>query len=291
MMTRLLSRSLALFSALLLATPAARPLAQTPDGAARLSFEVASVRENQPGDSRQHGLAPIGPGGRVTIVGLTARELMRLAYSPQVALLPSQIVGGPNWVDSTRFDISAIGGDQLPQVPNTSPGRIFALLRTLLEDRFALKAHAERRDMPIYRLVVDQANGKLGTKLRPSSGECLPPGAAGASVAAQMCGFRRVGPTGLSGHGISMEVLSGVLGGLPDVLRVVRDRTNLSGRFDIDLAFTSLTVAGNDPATVATDSGPTLFTALKEQLGLRLDSQRGPVDVYVIDNVEKPRQD
>jgi uncharacterized protein (TIGR03435 family) len=279
-----------LFAASVAVTATSRLLAQVPD--ARPAFEVASVRESKPGDSRQPGLAPIAPGGRVTIVGLTARELLRLAYSSEAALLPSQIVGGPAWIDSARFDINAIGGDQLAAGPNRSPARIFALLRTLLEDRFVLKAHAERREMPIYALVVDRPDGRLASKLRPSSGDCVAPGVAGASVAAQLCGFRRVGPAGLSGHGISMELFAGVLATLPDVLRVVRDRTNLAGRFDIDLTFTSLgAVAGNDPATVAADGGPSLFTALKEQLGLRLDSQRGPVDIYIIDSLEKPRED
>jgi uncharacterized protein (TIGR03435 family) len=262
------------------------PSAQTPPSPA---FEVASLKQNKSTDGRQRGFAPVGPGGRVTIVGLTVRELLRIAYSSDAALLPSQIVGGPEWVDSERFDITAIGGDQLASGPKSAaPGRLSAMLRTLIKDRFMLTAHTEQKEMPIYALIVERTD-----RLHQSLGECVPPGVAGALVAAQLCGFRRVGVNGMSGQGITMELLSGVLADLPDVRRVVRNRTNLTGRFDIDLAFSSMSpVADGDPtASRAPDSGPTLFTALREQLGLKLESTKGPVDVLVIDHVERPTPD
>jgi len=260
--------------------------AQTPPGPA---FEVASLKQNKSTDGRQRGFAPVGPSGRVTIVGLTLRELLRIAHSSDAALLPSQIVGGPEWVDSVRFDITAIGGDQLASGPNsTASGRVPAMLRMLIEQRFMLKAHTEQKEVPIYALVMERAD-----RLHQSLSECVPPGVAGALVAAQMCGFRRVGPDGMSGQGITMELLSGVLADLPDVRRVVRNRTNLPGRFDIDLAFSSMSpVADGDPtASRAADSGPTVFTALREQLGLRLEPTKGPVDVLVIDHAERPTED
>jgi uncharacterized protein (TIGR03435 family) len=162
------------------------------------------------------------------------------------------------------------------------------MLRMLIEQRFILKAHTEQKEMPIYALVMERAD-----RLHQSLSECVPPGVAGALVAAQMCGFRRVGPNGMSGQGITMELLSGVLADLPDVRRVVRNRTNLPGRFDIDLAFSSMSpVADGDPtASRAADSGPTVFTALREQLGLRLEPTKGPVDVLVIDHAERPTED
>jgi uncharacterized protein (TIGR03435 family) len=91
-----------------------------------------------------------------------------------------------------------------------------------------------------------------------------------------------------------MELLAGVLADLSDIRRVVRNRTNLTGRFDLDLEFMSMSALGGNSPTIigpTSDIGPTVFTALKEQLGLRLDSQRGPVDVLVIDSAEHPTED
>jgi uncharacterized protein (TIGR03435 family) len=155
------------------------------------------------------------------------------------------------------------------------------MLRTLLEERFRLKSHIEQRVMPIYALVVDHADRRLGMKLRPASGDCTPPGVAGALVAARVCGFTRVSPVAMSATGITLDLLAGVLASHPDVQRVVRNRTNLTDRFDLDLEFAPMTPTGGA-------SGPSLFTALKEQLGLRLESDRGSVDVHVIDAVEMP---
>ena len=236
----------------------------------------------------------MGPGGRVTIVGLTVRELLRIASSSNAALLPNQIVGGPPWIDSERFDITAIGSDQLSSGRNSSPNRLSAMLWTLINERFKLKTHTEVKQMAIYALVVDRADHRLGSGLRQSSDDCVPPSVAGALVATQLCGFRRVGPNGMSGHGITMELLAGVLADLPDIRRVVRNRTNLTGRFDLDLEFMSMSaIGGNSPTVIGPtpDIGPTIFAALKEEVGLRLDSQRGPVDVLVIDHVEHPTED
>lgn len=158
------------------------------------------------------------------------------------------------------------------------------MLRALLEDRFKMKMHVEQRTVPIYALVVDRADRALGPKLRPAADDCTPPGVAGALVASRVCGFTRFGPAGMSAQGITLELLAGVLASQPDVQRVVRDRTNLTGRFDMDLEFAPMAAAAG------AELGPGLFTALKEQLGLRLDSQRGPVDVHVIDAVEMPTE-
>jgi len=219
----------------------------------------------------------------VTIIGLTVRDLARMAFSTEAALLPSQIAGGPEWLDSMRFDTTAIGGDRL-SARSAAPALLVAMLRALLEDRFKMRMHVEQRRMPIYALVVDRADRRLGPKLQSATDDCTPPGVAGALVASRVCGFRRFGPMGMSAQGITLELLAGVLASQPDVQRVVRDRTNLTGRFDMDLEFSPMA------ATAGAESGPGLFTALKEQLGLRLDSQSGPVDVHVIDAVEMPTE-
>ena len=246
-------------------------------------FEVASIKAHAAGDTRQTGIAPVAPGGRVTIIGLTVRDLTRMAFSTPAALLPSQVAGGPAWLDSTRFDIVAIGGDRLSS-PATGPGTLLSMLRTLLEDRFRMKSHVEQRTMPIYALVVDRADRRLGPKLKPAASECTPPGVAGALTASRVCGFTRFSPVAMSANGITLDLLAGVLASHPDVQRVVRNRTNLADRFDLDLEFTPMSPNGG------AEAGPSLFTALKEQLGLRLDGDRGAVDVHVIDAVEMPSE-
>jgi len=252
----------------------------------RAEFEVASVRPSGPGGG-QKGIRPYG-GGRVTIIGLTVRELVRAAYGDQTILMANQVTGGPSWVDSDSFDIIGLAGR------SSAPGgvlphqRMLALLRSLLQDRFRLVTHTETRELPIYALVLDRADGRLGPKLRPASTGCTPLGG-NPSAGAPWCGFNN-GPSRLSGLSVTMDLLAGVLAQQPDVGRIVRNRTGLAGAFDADAEFARL-VPGNPATTTAgVPDGPSLFTALREQLGVRLESERGPVDVVVIDRVEKPTE-
>lgn len=224
------------------------------------------------------------PGGRFTSIGLTLKELIRISYGASAALLPDQLVGGPDWMDKERFDITATGSALA--VPNAPPRTIFLMLQRLLAERFQVQAHVETRQLPIYNLVRSQQDGRLGPQLKPSTAACRSVLIAPTTAQGQipLCGFTRVGPGILSGVNVTMSLLTGVLADRPDIGRVVRDQTGLSGGFDLDLEFTPVTTAtANDNPNV-----PGLFTALRDQLGLKLASARGPVEVLVIDRAERP---
>src|SRR5688572_2683941 len=126
------------------------------------AFEVASIRANTSAETRSS--SAVQPGGRYTATNVTLRQLVRSAYGVQH---DSQLVGGPTWTNTERFDIVA----KAEGSPSTDALRDQArlMLRTLLADRFTLMLHRETRELPIYALVVARADGKLGTQLHPST--------------------------------------------------------------------------------------------------------------------------
>ena len=282
--------------------PTAPPpvVAQSPAGdASGPAFEVASVKPNKSSDEPK-GVRPIGPGGRFIATRLTLRELIRLAYGYPTVLMAEQVVSGPSWLDSDYFDIVAnVAERDLAPEPNGVPRRPLMMLRNLLLDRFKVKMHTETKQIPIYALVI--ASGRRSSpQLRQSTADCIYTAAASPSGPVdrdRLCGFRRVGPGVLAGQKVTMELLSGVLAQFPDVGRIVHDRTGLTGGFDIDLKFTPALATAPNPdaspvANPTTDlGGPSIFTALQEQLGLKLESTRGPIEVLVIDSVEQPTPD
>ena len=244
-------------------------------------FEVATVRPNKSGESG----ASLGsrPGGRLNGTNQTARNLIRNAFNVQ----PYQLIGGPDWMDSDRFDIVAKAADADLDEKGMMPYQQFMLrLQALLEDRFKMMTRWENRELPVYALVL-VADGKLGPKLKVHAGECdrarggAPPGP---GLAAVDCGTRaNVTPTSgkVTGNGIRMETFARNLAGATG--RYVVDKTGLSGSYDFELDFT--------PDQSPDTTGPSLFTAMQEQLGLKLDSQRAPVEVLVIDSLERPAPD
>jgi hypothetical protein len=223
------------------------------------SFDVASVKSNKSGDRRV--MMRTEPGGRYTATNVTVRDLVREAYH----LLPSQLTGEPDWMDRDRFDIvaKADGGVDEPFLNDSlaGPSRFRLMLRALLADRFKLVAHEDTHELPIYALTLARTDRRLGPGLRPASGD-----------------------------------LSQLAGGLTGIVqRITVDRTALSRRFDLDLSYTpDLIDAGSAAKIVAVGgdpNGPSIFTALQEQLGLKLESSRGPVTVLVIDGVQHPTED
>jgi uncharacterized protein (TIGR03435 family) len=216
-----------------------------------------------------------------------------------------QISGGPAWLGTDRFDIVAkADGDIQPPTPGGPPAPTQLMLRGLLADRFKLVVHHETRELPIYVLALARSDRSLGPQLRFSQVDCaaraLERGRAGAPTPGlpplgerPVCGMR-VGPGQMSGGGFPLSQLTGALS--PIVQRVVVDRTGLAGNYDIDLTWTpdqmpSGPRPADAPALAAIDpNGPSIFTAIQEQLGLKLDSQRGPVEVLVIDRVERPTE-
>jgi uncharacterized protein (TIGR03435 family) len=262
-------------SALLFAPP---PHAQTPE-----TFEVASVRRNLSGRQQGGGLAGVQPGGRFTAVGATLKRLVTLAYDG------FQIAGGPAWMDTERFDIDArAGGDRtLPELTR--------MLRSLLAERFMLVVHTETQQMPIFVLETARRDRMLGPTLRESDAKCraearrfVPGGTPGRSPA---CGDFRLGAGALTARGMTMEGFARLLTGRVD--RPVVDRTGLDSAYDLELEWSSdlglrQAPPGSAGAGELTPDGLSLFTALQEQLGLRLEPTRGPVDVVVIDRAQLP---
>lgn len=246
-----------------------------------LTFEVASIKQNRSGSAS--GGANAQPGGRVTVRNTSLYDLVRNGQGLQ----PYEISAGerlPAWVTTDRWDIEAKGPEQASQA------QLRTMLQNLLNDRFKLVTRREIRDVPVYALVVARADRRLGTQLRQSTADCAALAAAGRTADAgpggpRQCG-RDVGPGLISAVGTTIPDFARGLS--LNTGRFVMDATGLTGRFDIDLKWTPDQAIGN--AGAQTD-GTSLFAALEEQLGLRLDARQAPVNVLVIESAERPAED
>ncbi len=232
------------------------------------AFEVASVKPAAPGG---RGMS-IGrrPGGRFTAENVPLRFLITFAYD----IRDHQLTGGPAWINADRWDIVAKPAVDVPNGPEGSAA-IHAMVRALLADRFQLKIHKETKEMPVYALVV----AKGGPKLTPSPADAKGPSI---RMGRGKSTFTRVSLTELA------QVLAGNLG------RNVIDETGIQGNYDFTLEFLDEPVRvpgakeGPDSKEAPVDSDlPSLFTAVQEQLGLKLVSKRGPVEIVVIEQAEK----
>ena len=274
-------------------------------------FEAASIRLDKSGQmaSTSQGQLVHVTGARVEAPYITIRELIRNGYNLQ-HVPRSFIVNGPDWIDGERFNIQAVGAQPFePQrILNVPPPSAAAMLRSLLADRFKLKAHHETRQMQIYEMVLDRADGKLGTGLKPSTAECvgafdLVPmetmnraGQPAVEGRRRFCPFRySYGPQSfLQTENMSMKDIAMFLGLIVSINRGVVDRTGIEGRFDIEMQFAGdmqLSPTSRPlPREVGAGDLPTLDLALRQQLGLRLRSVRAPVEVLVIDHVERPSE-
>ena len=285
--------------------PGLAGLVETPtSGPDAPRFEVASVKRNKSGGGNSGGLRLLAGGG-VRNTNATLRMLIRQAYRLG---LTDEIVGGPPWIDTDGFDV-----DARPAKPVTLAESAY-MMRTLLADRFKLVARKESREGPVYALVLARRDGALGPQIKRPAGECVmtvpafaqaepkspdtgkssawpPPGRPG-----RRCG---VGPDGdtMKAGSVTMMTLITVLTPLMD--RPVVDKTGLAGMFDFDLRYDGSAtpfLGRGRGAAVAPDvpsdpaRAPSVFTALQEQLGLRLDSQRGAVDVLAVVSAELPTE-
>jgi uncharacterized protein (TIGR03435 family) len=238
------------------------------------SFEVASIKASTPG--RRESMNARQPG-RFSANNLTLRQLIGFAYRT-AAPQPIQIVGGPNWIADNQWDIEATFLPAASPANGGSDADTMALrLQNLLENRFALKLHRDQRERPVYALVVD----KNGSKLVPAA---PPP----APVQNQIM----AGPGIILASAVSVSQIAFALNRAVD--RPIVDRTNLSGYFNMKIQFSpdavASIVAGANPAGVNDPPGPSIFTAVQEQLGLRLESAKAPMEVLVIDSVQKPAE-
>ena len=227
-----------------------------------LQFEVASIKPNVSGDSRSSSNMP--PIGLYRAVNMSLRQLMIDAFRVR-----SFQISGPDWIDNDKFDIQARTSDDAPQ------DQMRAMLQALLRERFNLVVHNESREQPVYLLVPDRADRRLGPAMKLS--EC----SAG-------CGMN----TNISNGAGTMKATGRTMGQLAAwasnmVDRIVIDRTGMPGSYDVELSFTR-DIPG---AAAAAQDPPSIFTAVREQLGLRLESGRGPVDFVVIDRVSRPTPD
>jgi uncharacterized protein (TIGR03435 family) len=269
-------------------SPASGPPAASPASERALAFDATSVRPNTSGAAEVRW---VFQGGRFTAVNVSVKSLIKSAYgsAPTRPLPDRQISGGPSWLDAERFDVDAVAPESLRRPSaNTMTPESLVMLRTLLLDRFGLRVHFEKREQPVYALVraTDDA---LGPRLRRSTLQCGEP--AGTPGAAE-CGGQ-VFPGSVTARGVPMaQVASGLERLIPNVDRAVIDRTGLDGRFDFEVTWTPDQLTGPQAVgasgAAADPNGPSLFTALKEQLGLRLEPTRAAVDVLVIDSVQRP---
>ena len=235
------------------------------------------------------------PGGRLVVLGMTLRDLIRRAYAADGIERNDQVVGGPDWVRADRFDVLAGTDAAIPPELDGRTRRMLAMLRTLLSDRFHLAVHTEQRESDVYALVMSKKDGSLGPAIHASSIDCqvTVPGAVGVRPdSPRWCGFN-AGPGRIVAKGQTMTELAALLGANPAVGRPVRDAAGLSARFDFQVEFTPRLVAGPDGSLVPNpeaDSGVTLFTAIQEQLGLKLQSERAAIAYAVVDHAERPTE-
>jgi len=250
---------------------------------AQNTFEVVSVKANvsvdPPSDPR---MSP----GRFSWSNATLRQLIQAAYEVR----PFQLVALPDWADAARFDVTATAS-----FPASPQQMMHTMLQGVLADRFDLSVHRDKRELPVYSLVLARRDGKLGPTIHPAKVDCgavsakpLDSGDAQADYAA--CA-PQMGLTRMKMPGFHMAGLAGALMRLLD--RPVVDKTGLTEAFDVEVSWTpdATMLPTGAPVPNPTSAAPSLFTALEEQLGLRLVSDRAAADVLVVDRINRLKPD
>ena len=235
--------------------------------AATPRFEVVSVKPNKsPDPGGRNALEPGGYEG----IGVTLRRMIALAYMP----IPNNlIVGGPAWMNTDRFDVRAKFSGSPPRE------QLQQMMRTMLAERFRLRTHLETRSTPVFALVMERA-GVLGPSLQRAEIDCA--NRAARQPGQPWCSFQYTDGL-LRGQGVTLDQIAGEL----DAGRPVVNRSGLTGRYNVELRWTS----NPADASTAADSPPGLATALREQLGLRLQPDSAPFEYLVIDSAEQPGPD
>ncbi|MGA7341935.1 MAG: TIGR03435 family protein [Terracidiphilus sp.] len=271
------------------ALDAGKTAAQQQIAAAPLpAFEVVSIKPNKSGSMMSRIM--MTPDG-ISVTGVPPQMLLREAFGVSI----DRLVGGPGWMTSDRFDIDAkVAPEDAPKLKALSGPQRWAMFIPVFEDRFGLKFHHESRNLTQYVLVVSKSGLKMKEATPGNSypdGVHPPSGGGGA-------GLMRMQPGELTGQavpiGILVRQLSFTLGS------TVVDQTGVTGKYDLDLKWTPDVGSGSMPAApdggqpgaatppVPDGSGPSLFTALEEQLGLKLEARKVPADVIVIDHIDQP---
>lgn len=269
------------------------------------SFEVATIKPSGEGNAIPSFSTPTE--SRTTNV--TARNLIEQAYRiPWTPSLNERVIGGPDWIDAIHYDVDAridpALADALEKMPNEQRrDETSLMMQSLLADRFKLKVHFESRQLPIYALLVAKSGPKLAPANEPTdAGRDQPPQPSiprkPEDVRKGILVLYRGQQAEMTAKGVTVDGLVRWLAGYSEIGgRTVVNQTGLTGAYDFTLRWTRerLTAAGQqddsqNSATSPETEGPALFTALQEQLGLRLQSSKGPVEVVVIDHVEKPSE-
>jgi uncharacterized protein (TIGR03435 family) len=237
---------------------------------AQSGFDVVSIKPSDPLSGNVH--IGLSQSGAFEAIGVTLSIMIAQAYD----IRPFQVVGASGWMETDRYEIHT--KDETPgpneaelfkmteEQRNVYRDRFLAKLRVLLADRFQLKIHRETKEMPVYVLTVAKSGSKLQT---------LPPnGKPEGNLSARR---NSEGKSEITGQKLPVASLARFLSG--QLGRTIVDQTGLTAKYDFTLTYAP---------DMGDTTGPSIFTALQEQLGLKLDSGKGPVDVVVIDSVEKP---
>jgi uncharacterized protein (TIGR03435 family) len=259
-------RTVALAISLLMLPPAAGIAQNSP--ASSPAFEVATIKPSNPDACCARGW---GHNGKYFNTGnTTLKYLIQWSYGLQAR----QVAGGPPWLDRNRFD--AAGEIEGMAEPNDRQWKL--AVRQLLKDRFQLQFHHDTREMPAYALVVAKGGSKL------AKGDSDP-------NHVERMGF--IGAVGQTMHGVGVNAtIADFIGELQRIVldRPIVDRTGLSGAFNIQLVFTREAPEALGMSQLSDTAAPNLLTALQQQLGLKLEPTRAPVDVLVIDHAEMPSE-
>ena len=278
-------------------TAAQLPAAPGPPVDPETRFEVVSIKPSDPFAVPQMSMSP----GRYNVAGVRVQGII----SEALRVPPNRITGLPDWSFKERYTIAA----KAPEgTPSTDGRAMFVMLTNLLKDRFRMATHTETREMPVYNLVFARNDKRFGPAFKESSAECRAALAAryeevrrGARAAGRIgpseCESVRINPGGTASlSGVRMDMIAQIL--TPYVGRPVIDKTGLTSYYNVTLKWTpevgsaSVAPPGLPPGTLPLDpDAPNLFTAVQEQLGLKLENARAPLDVVVIDSVEHPTPD
>jgi uncharacterized protein (TIGR03435 family) len=257
------------------ASPATQSAVTAPSAATLPVFDVASIRQDISPPSAHNSIYNGGKSGNFRAVNESLSGLLEFAFD----MPETRIIGGPTWLKSINFDIEAkadpaIDARMSQLTFDQAKVQKQQMLQALLADRFKLTVHRETRELPVYALVI----AKGGAKLAPFLAD-------GTTIST---GNEHITVQG--GGDNTVAVLAAQLAKSRDVGRIVFDKTGIMGRYDITLKWTSYNGASPMTNNASGDSGPSIFTAIQEQLGLKLESTKGPVQVLVIDRAEMPSE-
>jgi uncharacterized protein (TIGR03435 family) len=247
-------------------------------------FTVASIKPSDPNQAEDNATIGFNPAGSFDAKSQSLKELIEFAYDIGYYDVDQRMMGGPKWLDSARFDIVAKCDERtaraFEKMGVKDQVRVEqSMVQALLAERFKLKTHLEKRSLPVFALAVE----KGGLKMKPSTDT-------GTDERGDFDGDLG----NWTAHGETMNEFASDLATLPEMGgKIIVDKTGLNGKFDFTLKWTPDTTMGAEPANSDNDlkpntSAPSLLTALREQLGLRLEWTKEPVDVIVIDSAELP---